>query len=304
MQTVIATDRLTFGYNSAAVVRTISMSIGEGMIYGFVGPNGAGKSTTIKLLLGLLTPKSGTIEIFGSDLRGHRTDILRMIGSLVETPSLYPHLTGEENLEAVRKAFDVPKSRIDKVLTDAAIIDAKKKKVKEYSLGMKQRLGIAMSLLHSPKLLILDEPINGLDPEGIQEFRGFLKRLAAEEGVTVLLSSHILSELEQVVTDVGIIARGTLRFQGSLDELKRRQQGKLIIRVTDSLQAQHVLQQKKISSLRYGDSGIVVPVTDDRTAAAINAALVAEKIDVFEMKFEQPNLESVFLEIIQTEMPA
>src|SRR3972149_2831409 len=204
MSPVIPTEDLSFRYGQQSVVNGLNLSVAQGEIFGFVGPNGAGKSTTIKLLLGLLTPLSGTVRLFDRNLSNNRIDILRRIGTLVEAPSLYPHLTAEENLEIVRKVFQVPHSQCDNMLRLTGLLEVKRRKVRELSLGMKQRLGIAMALVHSPELLILDEPINGLDPEGIQEFRFFLKRIVSEQGVTILISSHILSELEQLATTVGI----------------------------------------------------------------------------------------------------
>jgi ABC-2 type transport system ATP-binding protein len=301
MTHAVHTQKLSFAYNQSPVVNDISLSIDEGSIYGFVGPNGAGKSTTIKLLLGLLTPQSGSVQIFGMDMKSRRTTLLRSIGSLVETPSLYPHLTGEENLEVVRKIHRVPKNTIAKVLSDVGLASAKEKKVKEYSLGMKQRLGIALSLLHSPRLLILDEPINGLDPEGILEFRSFLRLLVRENGVTVLLSSHILSELEQVVTDVGIIANGTMKFQGSLAALQQMQQRNLLLRVSDRDRAAKIIRRRSAAQISGAGDAISLAVPDKETAASINRALIEDGIDVFEMMFEQPSLESVFLKFIQSE---
>ncbi|MHB1049371.1 MAG: ABC transporter ATP-binding protein [Bacteroidota bacterium] len=301
MTQAVHTTNLTFAYNQRPVVNDISLSIDEGSIYGFVGPNGAGKSTTIKLLLGLLTPQSGSVQIFGMDMKNRRATLLRSIGSLVETPSLYPHLTGEENLEVVRKIHRVPKNTIAKVLSDVGLASAKEKKVKEYSLGMKQRLGIALSLLHSPRLLILDEPINGLDPEGILEFRSFLRILVRENGVTVLLSSHILSELEQVVTDVGIIADGTMKFQGSLAALQQMQQRNLLLRVSERDRAVKIIRRRIAAEISGAGDTLSLAVPDKETAASINRALIEEGIDVYEMMFEQPSLESVFLKFIQSE---
>jgi ABC-type multidrug transport system ATPase subunit len=301
MTHAVQTQNLTFAYNQSPAVNDVSLSIADGSIFGFVGPNGAGKSTTIKLLLGLLTPQSGSVQIFGMDMQRHRTTLLRSIGSLVETPSLYPHLTGEENLEVVRKIHRVPKNTIAKVLSDVGLASAVGKKVKEYSLGMKQRLGIALSLLHSPRLLILDEPINGLDPEGILEFRTFLRSLVSENGVTVLLSSHILSELEQVVTDVGIIAGGIMKFQGSLAALQQMQQRNLILRLSDRIRAESIIHRQSAAKITGAGDIVTLAVPDKETAASINRALIDEGIDVYEMMFEQPSLESVFLKFIQPE---
>lgn len=299
MKNIVETNDITFSYGKEIIIRNISMRIPEGSIFGFVGPNGAGKSTTIKLLLGLLVPRHGTIELFGKDFRQHRTELLKLIGSLVETPSLYPHLTAEENLEIVRKIHRVPKAQIDHVLSGNGILYAKKKKVKEFSLGMKQRLGIALSLIHSPRLLILDEPTNGLDPEGIQEFRFFLKRLSDEEGVTILLSSHILAELEQVVSDVGIIARGELKFHGTLENLKQKQHGTLVLETSHNERAVSIIHGSSYDAELQSNGTIHIRAAGKESAARVNALLVNAGIDVYQLKFEQPNLESIFLELVQ-----
>lgn len=295
--TVVMADRLTFRYGTEAVVRDISLTIPERSIFGFVGPNGAGKSTTIKLMLGLLTPNEGTVHVFGRDIAAHRSEILRQTGSLVETPSLYPHLTAEENLDLVRRVRAVPRPRIDAVLHETGIQYAKRRKVKEFSLGMKQRLGIALALLHEPRLLVLDEPINGLDPEGIQEFRTFLKQLVNERKVTVLLSSHILSELEQAATHAGIIARGTMRFQGTLEELIRQQDRRLILEVSDVQKAVTLLEGRHPAIADHTASTVSIRAVNRQEAAQINTALTTAGISVYRMQFEQPNLESVFLDL-------
>ncbi len=300
MSIIVSTENVSFAYDTESIVRNISLSVPEQRIYGFVGPNGAGKSTTIKILLGLLTPKTGTVMIYGKEMRTHRTDILRSVGSLVETPSLYPHLTGGENLEIVRRVHRVPVSRIDRVLTDAGILQAKRKKVKEYSLGMKQRLGIALALLHSPRLLILDEPINGLDPEGIQEFRHFLRHLTAQEGITIFLSSHILAELEQVATHVGVIAGGSMKFQGTLEELQSQNSSSTVVSVSDVEKAIAVLRSMKIVAERLSERTLSISVNNPETAASVNAGLVRAGIDVYELRSEQPNLESLFLRLVQS----
>jgi ABC-2 type transport system ATP-binding protein len=299
MNDIVTAHQLSFSYRNTTVIKKIDLTIREGSIFGFVGPNGAGKSTTIKLLLGLLKPQSGSITIFGKEITGSRVEILRQIGSMVETPSLYPHLTGGENIEVIRRIMDIPRSAIDHVLSLSGILDAKDKKVKEYSLGMKQRLGIALSLLHSPKLLILDEPINGLDPEGIREFRMLLQQLTAGEGITVLLSSHILSELEQVITSVGIISAGEMKFLGSLEELKKLQRGKLIIEVSDPKKSVDILRRQSISVLQAESGRLTIESGGRDAIASINSLLVQNNIGIYELKFDQPNLESVFLSLIR-----
>src|SRR5699024_5789234 len=197
MNYVIQTNNLVKQFGRDKAVDNISLAIPEGEVYGLLGPNGAGKTTTIRMLLGLMKPTSGSIHIFNQDLNKERIDILKHVGSLVENPSYYPHLTAKENLEVIRKIYQVSRSRIGDVLEVVRLQDVADKKVKAFSLGMKQRLGIAIALLHQPKLLILDEPTNGLDPSGIIEIRHLIKRLPEEFGMTVLISSHLLSEIDQ-----------------------------------------------------------------------------------------------------------
>lgn len=218
---IIETDSLTKGTGSQMRVNHIDLRIPEGCVYGFLGPNGAGKTTTLKLLLGLLKPTAGTITIFGQKMTDkNRLSIIKHTGSLIESPSFYGHLTGLENLQIVAKLKKVPASEITNVLKTVRLYEQRDKKVKQYSLGMKQRLGIAMALLGNPRVLILDEPTNGLDPAGIQEIREFIKELPIIRQMTVLVSSHLLSEMEQMADMVGIINHGRLIFQGTLASLE------------------------------------------------------------------------------------
>ncbi len=221
MEYIVRTENLSKHFGQEKAVSGLEMKIPKGEIYGFLGPNGAGKTTTIRMLLGLMKPDSGRIEIFQKDLKKERLNILGRVGSLVESPSYYPHLTAKENLEAMRKILGVPKQRIAEVLEIVRLTDAGDKKVKGFSLGMKQRLGIAASLLNNPELLILDEPTNGLDPSGIIEIRNLIKSLPSECGMTVLISSHLLSEIDQMATTVGIVTKGKMIFQDSIIQLKR-----------------------------------------------------------------------------------
>ncbi len=220
MQEIVKTNGLTKRYKNTLSVSNLNMSVNEGRIYGFLGPNGAGKTTTLKMLLSLVRPTAGEIDIMGKRLNSKtRTELLRDIGSLVESPSYYGHLTGEENLRILQTLLDVPKQNIDKVLEIVRLDRQRSKKVSAYSLGMKQRLGLAEALLSFPKLLILDEPTNGLDPSGIQEMRELIKFLPKQYGMTVIVSSHLLSEIDQMAEDVGIIANGKMMYQGALDRL-------------------------------------------------------------------------------------
>lgn len=223
---IIETRNLTKGTGGQMRVNHIDLAVPEGCVYGFLGPNGAGKTTTLKLLLGLLKPTEGTITFFGTKMTAqNRLSILKHTGSLIESPSYYGHLTGLENLQIIAKLKKAPAEEIEKTLHTVRLYEQKDKKVKQYSLGMKQRLGIAMALLGNPRVLILDEPTNGLDPAGIQEIREFIKELPATRQMTVIVSSHLLSEIEQMADMVGIIHHGEMVFQGTLATLEARGNG-------------------------------------------------------------------------------
>ncbi|HEY6901187.1 MAG TPA: ATP-binding cassette domain-containing protein [Puia sp.] len=209
------------------VLNRVSLQVPAGSIYGFLGPNGAGKTTTLKLALGLLVKQQGDLFIFGQSFEAHRISILQKVGSLIETPSLYSHLSAEENLRVFQKVYRCPLNRIGLVLKETGLSDTGRKKAGQFSLGMKQRLAIAMALLNEPRLLILDEPTNGLDPGGIIAMRELLKTLNRERGITILVSSHLLSEVSKLVTHAGVIRQGSLVFQGTMAELQSRGDGNL-----------------------------------------------------------------------------
>lgn len=220
MEEIVKTNGLTKRYKDNLSVSSLNMSVKKGRIYGFLGPNGAGKSTTLKMLLNLVKPTAGEIDIFGKRLNSAtRIDVLRNIGSLIESPSYYGHLTGKENLKILQTLLEVPKKNIDEVLRIVRLDKQQNKKVSAYSLGMKQRLGLAGALLSFPQLLILDEPTNGLDPAGIQEMRELICSLPEKYGMTVIVSSHLLSEIDQMAEDIGIIANGKMMYQGPLNLL-------------------------------------------------------------------------------------
>lgn len=220
MQEIVKTKGLTKKYGNNICVNNIDMSVKEGRIYGFLGPNGAGKTTTLKMLLSLVKRTSGDIEIFGKPLSFNtRKELLKSIGSLIESPAYYGHLTAYENLKIFQNIMELPKRNIDEVLKIVRLDKQQNKRVSAYSLGMKQRLGLAGALLSFPKLLILDEPTNGLDPYGIQEMRELIKSLPKKYGMTVIVSSHLLSEIDRMAEDIGIIANGKIMYQGELDSL-------------------------------------------------------------------------------------
>ncbi len=220
MNEIVETKKLTKVYGGKVCVDGIDMSVEKGRIYGLLGPNGAGKSTTLKMLLGLVRPNMGEIKIFGTIFSPKtKTEILKDIGSLIESPSYYGHLTARENLRIYTTILSLPEKNIDEVLRIVRLDGQENKKTSAYSLGMKQRLGIASALLSFPKLLILDEPTNGLDPAGIKEIRELILSLPKKYGMTVIVSSHLLSEIDKLADDVGIISNGRLVYQGSLEAL-------------------------------------------------------------------------------------
>jgi len=296
MEYIVQTENLSKSFGKEQAVSNINLKIRKGEIYGFLGPNGAGKTTTIRMLLGLMKPSSGTIKIFQKDVTKDRINILAKVGSLVENPSYYPHLTAYENLEALRKILGVPKSRIDEVLAIVRLKDAANKKVKGFSLGMKQRLGIAASLLHNPELLILDEPTNGLDPSGIIEIRNLIKRLPAEYGMTIIISSHLLSEIDQMATQVGIVSKGKMIFQDSIEAMRKSAQPKVFIKVSDAEKGWRSLVAHGIKA-EHKEGLISLDECSDEKVAHIVQILVQEGILVYRVEEEKRSLEDIFLQM-------
>lgn len=220
MNNIVTTDRLTKQYKSFIAVNNVSLHIRKGSIYGFLGPNGAGKSTTMKMLLGLTAPTSGSFTIDAKQFPADRIAILKEIGSFIESPSFYANLTGRENLDIIRRILGLPGNAVYDALELVGLSEFGDRLAKKYSLGMKQRLGLAGALLGRPPILILDEPTNGLDPAGIHEIRNLIKSLPHLYECTVLISSHMLSEIELMADDIGILNHGRLLFEGSLDDLR------------------------------------------------------------------------------------
>ena len=294
---IIETHDLCKQYGNVLRVAHLSLSVPEGSVYGFLGPNGAGKSTTLKLLLGLVRPTAGGIRILGKNLDGaNRLAVLRQVGSLIESPSYYGHLTGEENLRIVQTLRGVPERNIREVLQIVRLDDQRGKKVAHYSLGMKQRLGLAAALLGYPRLLILDEPTNGLDPAGIQEMRELICDLPGRFGMTVVVSSHLLSEIDQMADHVAIIREGELVFQDTLEVLHSRSRHHLALRTTNNAVARNLLAEKSVSC-REEEGYLILPILSDETAARLTRFLAEGRLGVVRLEERQKSLEDIFLEL-------
>ena len=293
----IETSRLARRYGNLIAVEDLNLHVQRGSIYGFLGPNGAGKTTTIRMLLGLIRPNQGDVLLLNESLGKNRLAVLARVGSLVETPSLYSHLTGRENLEVTRRLRGVERKQIDRVLTIVNLEKDADRKAREYSLGMRQRLGLALALLGDPDLLILDEPTNGLDPAGIHEMRDLIRRLPAEHEITVFLSSHLLSEVEQMATHIGIIQKGRLLFEGALENLQAKMQEHLEIELNKPEEAEHLLTGHGFQVQRNGTQKIYVQASGRAAAANINSLLVRQGFAVSRLSIERPSLEETFLKM-------
>ena len=294
---IVQTTGLCKQYGQSVRVRDLNLSVPEGCIYGFLGPNGAGKSTTLKMILGLVHPTAGQISAFGKAVnQQNRLDILKQVGSLIESPSYYGHLTGEENLRIVQTLRDVPERDVRQVLEIVRLQNQKDKKVAHYSLGMKQRLGIAAALLGFPKLLILDEPTNGLDPAGIQEMRELICSLPERFGMTVIVSSHLLSEIDQIADVVGIIREGELVFQDRLSVLHARSRHELLLRTTDNQAAAALLASQGLPCRQEGNY-LTLSMLKDPQAARLSRLLCQNGLDLIRMEERQTSLEDIFLEL-------
>ncbi|SKC70748.1 ABC transporter ATP-binding protein [Plantibacter cousiniae (nom. nud.)] len=291
MNAVITTQQLTKRYRAATAVDAVDLVVPEGVVYGFLGPNGSGKSTTMKMLLGLTQPTSGEIEIFSQPLtRASRGRLVPHIGSMIESPPGYGHLTGEENLRIVQHMLDLPSGQVEEALRTVRLTEHRNKLVRNYSLGMKQRLGIAMALVRRPALLVLDEPTNGLDPAGIEEIRDLLVRLS-RQGITVMVSSHLLDEIDKMADVLGILSAGRMIFQGTRDALFDHSVPDLMITTT---QPDRVLQQ--VSGTRTAE-GVTVSGLGREQAARLIKDLAVADVPIYEARRTQQRLEDVFMDL-------
>lgn len=300
MTDIITTNALCKKYGEAMSVKDLDLKVPRGVVYGFLGPNGAGKSTTMKMILGLAKPTSGTITVFGKEMnQRNRLTILKEAGSLIESPSYYAHLTGRENLKIISTLKGVEEEEIDRVLKIVRLEKQKDKKAGQYSLGMKQRLGLAGALLGNPKLLILDEPTNGLDPAGIQEMRELIRALPQTLGMTVMVSSHLLNEIEQMADHIGVISKGELVFQDRLKVLHDKSKSSLAVRTLDNEAAKGVFQRHGIMCREEGAFLLLPELTDQELSAHI-FHLFHETIGVVRVEERKKTLEEIFIELTGT----
>ena len=299
MPPAIQTLALTRRFSGQHGVTDLDLSVPTGAVYGFLGPNGAGKTTTIRLLLGLLQPERGEILLHGQPLTRKQRQPLARVGALVESPSLYPHLTGRENLDVTRRLLDAPRTRIDQALAITGMRDAANRRVREYSLGMRQRLAISLALLGEPSLLVLDEPGNGLDPAGIHDMRRLMRTLASEHGITVFVSSHQLSEVEQVASHVGVLHEGRLRFEGTIDAMRARCHSHLRVQCDNPVRAAGLLMAAGETVGHAGLDQLSISL-QRRSEGDINRLLVEAGISVSHLAREQASLEAFFFDVTRS----
>lgn len=297
MDAMIKTNGLGKAYGPKMVVKGVDLKVPKGCVYGFLGPNGAGKSTTMKMILGLAKPTEGQIIVLGRRMNSkNRLEILNQTGSLIESPAYYGHLSGRENLEIIRTLKNCQEREIEEVLSIVRMENQQHKKVKQYSLGMKQRLGLAAALLGRPKLLLLDEPTNGLDPAGIQEMRELISSLPKQYGMTVVVSSHLLSEIDQMATDVGIIDKGELIFQDSLQALHDKSRAKIVFRTTDNPGAARILKEHGMTP-ELSKESVILKNIDDSSVIQTVRILTESEIGVLRIEERQMSLEDIFLKL-------
>lgn len=296
---VIETRDITKAYGEQTVVNKVNLHVQKGRIYGLLGRNGAGKTTIMKMILGLTAITSGEVDVFGKNIKGNERRIYPRIGAIIETPGFYPNLTGTENLEIFAKLRGTAQPNAVKEALDVVGLPYRDKKLfSKYSLGMKQRLGIANAILHDPELLILDEPTNGLDPIGIAEMRNFILSLSKERGKTILISSHILSEIAMLADDIGIIHGGVLLEESSFAALERKNRKYIQIQVSDPKRATLVLEQQfGLRQYEIEDDACIRLYDTDADIAAINKALMLENIAVISSQMCNDSLEDYFKKV-------
>jgi ABC-type multidrug transport system ATPase subunit len=301
LELAIKTSSLTKQFGSQKAVSSIDLSVPKGSVFGFLGPNGSGKTTTIRMILGLAAASKGEIELLGHPIPKELEHALPKVGALVEGPAFYPYMPGRNNLIRIDSAdrnstASTRKQRVDAALERVGLTNAAKKKVHAYSLGMKQRLGLANALLKPREILILDEPTNGLDPQGTREVRNLIRSLAAE-GITIFVSSHLLSEIEQLCSHLAVMTAGKIVAQGSLAELRNESQTRLVLKADRIDELVDFLKTQGLTKLSLKPDRVVAPVPSDFDVASLNQLLVKKKFMVSEIRLEQPSLEEYFVNL-------
>jgi len=293
----IETVGLNFNFGNQTIIKDLSLQVPKGSIYGFLGPNGAGKTTTIKILLNLLKSPADQVFIFGKEINSNRIEILKKIGALVEQPAIYSHLSGRENLVNRCILLSIKKTKADEMLALVGLTSAANQKAGQYSLGMKQRLGISLALLSDPELLLLDEPTNGLDPNGIIEIRNLMLDLVTNHHKTILVSSHLLSEIEKTATHVGIINKGQLLFQGTVSELQLLSKPMIEVEVDLPENAVNFLINAGYTIASNTDNKITLPFTSTVDSGKLNTLLIQNGFTVSQLSIQGKDLENLFLDI-------
>ncbi|MBS6534425.1 ABC transporter ATP-binding protein [Peptoniphilus harei] len=292
MNNILKIENLNTSYGKNLVLKDINLEIKEGSIFGLIGPNGAGKSTLMKSILGLVEKDSGKITLYGKEVNEkNQKETNKNLGSLIEAPSFYDHLTAYDNLDLICDMKNINKDKIDKTLRDVGLIKSKDKKVREFSLGMKQRMGIAIALIGNPKFLILDEPINGLDPYGIEEMRDLFKSIVKNSNTSILISSHILDEIEKISTHIGILKNGSLTYSDSLEEYRELHPPVIVLKTSDNLKASKILA---LSQENIIDDYLVLGNKSKEEVAKIIKTLVKD-LDIYRVEKRKESLEKLFI---------
>lgn len=300
MESIITVSNVSKSYQLQQVVKNLSLTIPEGSLYGFLGPNGAGKTTTMRILIGLIEADKGEIFFKGKSIKEWNKSLFKHVGCFIDTPSYYPNLTAYENLAYIQKITNKPLSEVNRVLKITGIFHVKDKKVKNFSMGMKQRLGLAFAMLNDPDILILDEPTNGLDPEGIHEIRNFLINLCKNEGKTIFVSSHNLAEIEMMADYIALINQGELIYDGKLDDILISKE--YIVKVKQREEVIQMLTSSGLEITRLRDGKISFKA-DQNKIAFINKQMTEKNVDVYELTPRKRTLEEMFLDLTKKDNP-
>ena len=293
MTNILRIENLTKSYDKNTVLKNINLEINEGSIFGLIGPNGAGKSTLMKSILGLVKKDSGKITLYGKEVNEkNQKETNKNLGSLIENPSFYDHLTSYDNLDIICDMKNIKKDNIDEILNEVGLFKSKNKKVRDFSLGMKQRLGIAIALIGNPKFLILDEPINGLDPYGIEEMRDLFKSIVKNSNTSILISSHILDEIEKISSHIGILKNGTLTYTGSLRDYRDLHPPVIILKTSNNIWASKILDLPQENIL--DDYLVLGNKSQDEVAKIIK--ILVDKVDIYRVEKRKESLEKLFIQ--------